>query len=197
MRFKIDFHNFLFNFDLSLFYKGGSVSEGYSNRTISGDYVTFLDYDHFKLEWLEDELNKVMEKFRLTHFLIFQSSENNFHAVNLERMRAGSYYKLLKNSSADPSFKYVPAHVGFRSWVLRSFDKGSKDAPKFLKILKHEVLYKAHLRPVSKAHFDYLIKSELIPKELKMPIYIYLKRYMDASHELYLTAYRCESKRLI
>lgn len=192
MQLRLDLNKLLLKLEFSLYLKPNKWTEGYSNRTVSGHYVTFLDYDGMKEEWVRDDIQRLMDVYDLDHFILFKTSERSYHAVNLQKVTAFKYMSILKNSSTDPVFRSINASIGWRSWVLRTGDKTGKGCPKFYELVKNK--NEPYKGVVSGAHLEYLFKSGLLPKT--RAIIKYFNRTDDCK-ELYLIAYKCESKKII
>ena len=193
MKFNISLFRFRAFAELSLFSRSYDHTDGFSNRTQFGDYVVFLDFDNFKIEWLKDELDRLVKWFGLSHFIILRSGPKNYHAICLDRVPYDTYKRILTSCSVDPNFRSVPINASFKSWILRTQAKRDRTEPEFIEFLKGDP---AGFSPVSKAHYEYMVRSELIPPEHRLTIYKYLKSLMDKSHKLYVTAYETGTKQV-
>lgn len=96
---------------------------GYTNRCIDGKYIVFLDYDRIDFDWIKEELKHLQTMFSLGDFYIFQSSEESYHAVCLDKIELNKYVQVLKNSSVDVNYVNVPLYFGRKIWTLRLTDK--------------------------------------------------------------------------
>ena len=100
---------------------------GYTNRCEDGKYIIFLDYDNLEYQWVINELRRLQSDYMLGDFYIFQSGENNYHAVCFDKVVMQELLVILKNSSVDQNYIDVPAKWGKKIWTLRLTDK--KDIP--------------------------------------------------------------------
>lgn len=116
-----------------------------------GRHVVFLDYDRFKLEWLENEIHYLQNKFKLGDFIILESSENSYHAVCFDKLHPREHQKVIDQSNCDEAFKNAP-RWDYGSRVLRAFPKGNTQKPKYMKIIQS--IYNDN-REKSKAHHKF------------------------------------------
>jgi len=112
------------------------------NRTLgiydickNGKHIVFLDYDKFRLEWLENEIKYLQNKYKLSDFYIFQSSPYSYHAVCFDMLSNFLHNKILMETNIDDSFLNA-MRFDYGSRVLRVFPKGQTKKPKLLKIIK-------------------------------------------------------------
>lgn len=176
MRLQLNVKQFLFNFSLDIVKRGNHSVQGYSNRTSDGKFVIFLDYDKYKLEWIYDECVRMNAFFGIDHFLIFQSSEKNFHLVSTCKLNPRTWTELLTSSGCDPAFKNVPRFTSYKSWILRSFEKGNKEQPRFLKLIH---MPNGDNIQCSSPHLKYMLKSGLITRNLHSRLIKILKKRLD------------------
>ena len=154
MKFTINTKKNVFQFSLQKIKKGNIWTCGTMNRIPNSNYyVPYLDYDFMEEQYVKDEVNHFQEVFNLGDMHIFQSSPKRYHALGFSKMTAREFVELLLNSSVDEGFKNVPRFYSTRNWVLRAFNKGGKDKPKYLYTLKHKTS-----RQESFAHYEYLKK---------------------------------------
>jgi len=122
-------------------------------------HVIFLDYDCVMLENLEEELRWLQQKYKLSDFIILESSQKNgsYHAICLDYVTPREWGKIIRETNIDENYATLPINQDFRSWVLRVFPKGSSVAPKLLKVisskynsrkksLAHALFFKYHHR---------------------------------------------------
>lgn len=111
-------HNRFFDIQLDFVFKISRIKKGFAIGTYSicqdGKHIIYLDYDNFRFEWLLGELKHLKEKFKLSNFYIFRSSQvgNNLykhHAVCFDKISARVYNQIVMESNADMLFK----HNGF------------------------------------------------------------------------------------
>lgn len=193
MRSEIQTQNYILGLELSLIKKGPLYVEGYTNRTDDGKYILFLDYDKYKIEWIEEELRRINEFYGLDHFFILQSSEKSFHVVSLCKLSARTFRNIIFQTGSDPAFRNVPNLITYRSWVLRTFEKGDTKAPRTIKYYN----FGKGTRVISEAHFLYMKKAGLIPKDKKLNIYKDLKDRFDGLTHIGTINYRTGSKILL
>lgn len=117
----------LFGYEFGLMLSGRKKRKapigGITNRTKDGMYVVFLDYDMMPQEWVTSELLAIQKEFKLSDFLILQSSKESFHAVTFDKVTRERYEQILHRSSCDPGYKKVPWIFGRRVNVLRVTEK--------------------------------------------------------------------------
>lgn len=195
MRGEFQTQNFIFGVEMSLVKKGPHYVEGYTNRTDDGKYTLFLDYDKYKVEWIEEELKRIADFYGLDHFFLLESSDKSYHVVSLCKMSARTFRNIIYQTGCDPAFRAVPNLVTYRSWVLRTFEKGDKAAPKTIKYYSFDVAKKN--RGISEAHFLYMKKAGLIPKDKQLNIYSDLKDRFDGLTHIGVINYRTGSKILL
>lgn len=112
-----------------------------------GRHVIFLDYDKFRLDWLESEIRYLQKKFKIGDFIILESSENSFHAICFDKLHPKQHQKILDQTNCDEAFKNAP-RWDFGSRVLRTFPKGNTGKPKYIKTIHS----KYNNKEKSKAH---------------------------------------------
>lgn len=121
---------------------------GLSNRCLDGLFVITIDYDSVPdFEFLRQELRRIQQDFNIGDFYIFQSSENKYHAICVDKIELTKYITILKNSSCDPNYIYVPLKTGEKIWVLRYSEKDGK-SPEYMFTLRNpsnNIKSKAHI----------------------------------------------------
>lgn len=108
---------------------------GFTNLCEDGKYIVLLDYDGFELEWVELIIRNLQELYHLSDAHIFKSSENSYHVVFFDKFPLSELMKILKSSSTDPNFVFVPLQYGKRLWTLRLTEKKGK-RPTYIKTIK-------------------------------------------------------------
>jgi len=125
MRFNLNLLGYEFALNVDCREKRTEYVAGYTNRCKDGKYCIFLDYDNSKLEWIRAELRHLQHAFLLSDFYVFQSSKDSYHAVCFDKVTLQKYIQILKNSSVDVNYIYVPLHYGKKIWSLRLTDKNN------------------------------------------------------------------------
>lgn len=116
---------------------------GITNLTKDGKWIVFMDFDGFKLEWLDVIIPQIQKLYHLSDCFLFKSSINGYHIVTFDKLGIKALVEILKSASCDPNFVFVPLRYGLRLWTLRQNEKkGSK--PVFIKIYKKnpDIVYK-------------------------------------------------------
>lgn len=132
------------------------IRKGYAIGTYSickdGKHCIYLDYDSFRIEWLLDELRGIRNKYMLSDFYIFCSSDKKkYHAVCFDKVNAKLYNLIIEESNVDALFKYNHLFDYENSRVLRFSGKGEVPMPEFFGVLKS----KYHKRIKSFAHINF------------------------------------------
>lgn len=146
--FRWNFQGKMFS-DYKLAYAGGI-----RNNTFDGKRVPFFDYDNTLLEFLIPELKYFQEKYLLSDFYVFKSSqkENSYHVIGLDKLDYREWLQLVGESSCDEYYRTMPVSNDFGSWVLRVTKKKMSKAPKLLCVVRS----KNCLRQKSLAHALFL-----------------------------------------
>jgi hypothetical protein len=126
---------------------------GYTNRCKNGKYIVMIDIDGIPLTWLGDEIIRLQNDFMLSDFYVFESSQDNYHAVCFDKVTLGEYLNILRNSTTDQNYIQVPLNYGKKIWTLRLSEKDTK----IKYIAKIPSIY--HHRTKSTAHMNILAKS--------------------------------------
>lgn len=142
----------------------GSLCKGDNARF---EHVVFIDYDNI-LEWIvEEELNWIVNQYKLSNFYLFYTERNidekssshidrisgNYHAVSLTKLTFSKINEIIRNTHSDYNYKLMPNYVKYKFWVLRFVGKENKSAPKFLKIIPD---YPVNMNNrISKAHKEF------------------------------------------
>ncbi|MCW4004577.1 MAG: hypothetical protein NWE95_11770 [Candidatus Bathyarchaeota archaeon] len=96
------------------------------------DYALFLDYDNIKDQRLVDELQYLQELYGLGDFHVLATSEFGRHVVCTDRMPLKEALEVVYNSTCDQLFKRGIRINEYRTWILRTQEKGSRPKPRYL-----------------------------------------------------------------
>jgi hypothetical protein len=99
-------------------------------------FTVFLDYDNIEDESLDDELVALQEVHRLGDFHVFQTSEHGRHAVCIDEIAPRDAYAIVISSRCDWMFKRGIRINEYRTWILRNWEKGERERPKFLRTIE-------------------------------------------------------------
>jgi hypothetical protein len=131
----IDIGRLRLNWDISLSIKATVKTKGVYDIVPHTPYhVIFLDYDRFMLQWLVDELKYFIEKYKLSEFIIMESSPLSYHAICFSQVTWKEAMTIINESNCDDLYKDA-ATFDFKSKVLRTFPKGDTPMPKFKMIV--------------------------------------------------------------
>ena len=126
---------------------------------MDGSHILFMDYDKFRLDWLEQELKKFQNEYKLSDFIILQSSETSFHAICFDKLIPSKHNQIIQLSNCDEAFRNaIRWDIGAR--VLRVSPKGRTEKPKYIKTIKSK--YNIHKK--SKPHIKFFQFNYDIPK---------------------------------
>ena len=151
--FSLRFFDFDLGFHINQYVFGVVRTIGVRN-CVGSKRITFLDYDETLFEeMLLPELRYLQEKYGLSDFYIFKSSQkpHAYHCINLDLLSIADWYAVLQDSSCDMAFQNI-ARKDFKTAVLRIAPKGASNAPKFITKLKG--VYDGRIK--SLAHAKYL-----------------------------------------
>jgi len=149
---------------------------GFDSRTEDGMYVIFLDYDEIKWEILLDDLRNLIERFKLSHFYVFETAPDSYHAICLDKFPLKYAQQIIDYSCADYAFKRGAYLDMSRCWTLRTM-KDYRPKPKYIGIV--ESPYCEYEQ--SSAHAEFLRRYYGVPVELKKPDnleHIWFEKYM-------------------
>jgi hypothetical protein len=149
-----------FNLSFSCWIASKTRTQGIYDWVEGGHHVLFLDYDNMREEWVEEELTRLQNEFKLSNLYVIQSSERSFHAICCDVMLPVEAQQIVMQSNADESFKKAMFY-DYCSRVLRTFGKGHTAKPQYLFTLKS----KHKERQKSLAHLKYLQFSYGIPEK--------------------------------
>jgi len=111
--------------------------DGITNITEDGKWIIFMDFDGFKIEWLDFIVPHIQKLYGLSDAYVFQSSNDGFHVITFDKLTINKLVDVLKSSSTDPNYVFVPLRYGKRVWSLRASAKNG-EKPKYLKSYKHK-----------------------------------------------------------
>jgi signal peptidase I len=154
---------------------------GIRNSTDDGKRLMFLDYDNILYkENLLPELHYLQEKYGLSDFYIFKSSQKigNYHVICLDKLTAREWCNLIEETNVDNNYKRVPIFVDNKAWVLRFIPKKNSLKPELIEIMKS----KHHERTKSRPHAKFL--------ELNYDIKIESLINLDNEKEVTITTYQ-------
>jgi hypothetical protein len=98
---------------------------GFGSITQDELHIPVFDLDNKKLAQVKKEIRELQETYNLSNAYIFQSSENNYHAIILDKLSFGmviDLHRAIKNYDSRHDVKAVKR--GY--WVLRLSKKGNK-----------------------------------------------------------------------
>lgn len=99
-------------------------------------YVLFMDFDNIQDERLDDELIPLQELFHLGDFHVFKTSEFGRHSICIDEMPLREALDVVYSSSCDGMFKKGIRINEYRTWILRGWEKGERERPKYLRTIE-------------------------------------------------------------
>jgi hypothetical protein len=105
-------------------------TEGVSSKCEDGYHVLFLDFDNVSLSSVQSVCRTLQNSFGCGTFHIFESSENSYHAICLDKLKFSETVQLQLLSGCDRSYVSKSIKRGYA--VVRFASKGSKGAPAYL-----------------------------------------------------------------
>jgi hypothetical protein len=99
-------------------------------------FVPFLDYDNTTDESLDDELVYLQELFQLGDLYVFKTNEFGRHVMGVDCLFPRNCLSVLEASRCDWMFKRAIRINEFRTWILRGWEKGERERPKFLRTIE-------------------------------------------------------------
>lgn len=102
----------------------------------STNYTIFMDFDNIQDERLDDELIPLQELFHLGDFHVFKTSEFGRHAICIDEMPLRETLDVVYSSSCDGMFKKGIRINEYRTWILRGWEKGERERPKYLRTVE-------------------------------------------------------------
>jgi len=100
------------------------------------NFVIFLDYDNIQDERLDEELIYLQELYSLGDFHILKTNEFGRHAVCIDEMLVREALDVVYTSTCDYQFKRGIRINEGRTWILRGWEKGERERPKFLRTIE-------------------------------------------------------------
>lgn len=162
---------------------------GVSSMCADGKHVLFLDYDNVSKQVVLTDILTLSVHCRQPFYLFSTRQEKvgddtvgNYHVICLEKQASGRVLELMRLTHCDSNYVTMPLRNAFRSWVLRTSKKGSRDSPKFLMVtnlVSPSEVSTAHMRLLHQLYPS-------IPK-LQYP-------NQDKSRKVYLNAYETLSR---
>jgi hypothetical protein len=133
-----------------------SPTRGMSARIpFTTEFALFMDYDNVKDERLIEELLYLQELYELGDFHVLATNEFGRHVVCVDRLTLKEALAVVYNSTCDAVFKRGIRINEYRTWILRTHEKGDRQRPKYLYSIKSK--YNGQ-RLQSKAHALFLQK---------------------------------------
>jgi hypothetical protein len=167
------------NFQTKLF-KNYNLAHTIGVRNNVGAFrLIFIDWDCSVLDFVIDEVKYLQERFCLSDFYIFQSSQKSdgFHGICLDKLLYREFVEAMEYTSSDEYYKSMPQKNDANAWVLRALSKAGSQKPVLIRIVKS----KHNLRQKSLAHYLYLLYNYGIKRKS-------LKN-LDNNTKLYLVKY--------
>jgi len=122
---------------------------GITSRCSDLKHVLFLDYDFIERWIVEEELQILQDKYKLTPFYLFTTSEEdskvsncktgNYHAICLTKMPIKRIVEIQEGTHCDFRYKKMFMLSRYKSWVLRIKGKGNRPKPKYLGLIGSSV----------------------------------------------------------
>jgi hypothetical protein len=106
---------------------------GITNQCADGRHVFFADYDSYLLKKVEDECRRLINEFKMSDFLIFETSPNHYYIVCFDKFNYWELVDILKTTHADR--KFIDKHrkgFPYKCDIMRFSRKGKKAAPRFI-----------------------------------------------------------------
>jgi hypothetical protein len=97
-------------------------------------YVIYKDYDNIKDERLVEEEIVMQENVpgHLGDSHVFATSEYGRHVVCIDMLPFREVREIIYASTCDHDYKWGYRINEYRTWILRCFEKGERDRPKYL-----------------------------------------------------------------
>lgn len=160
--FNIPFTKKTIRFTTMVYRSPDTWSRGISNRCKDSRYVQFFDFDNHDLIEVVDEIKYLQAQHKLSHAYIFENDiGKSYHVIMLDKFSFLKTYDVLRDSSTEWAYLNSARLTRGKEWVLRTYSKGERIKPKFLKIIKS----KYNLHQISTAHKQYIEnKNPEVPK---------------------------------
>jgi len=143
LNFKIK--SLLINFEISQ----TDAIMGIGSKIKKNSFVGFFDLDKTPLDLAEKICLKLQNKYKLSDFLLFQSSENNYHAICLELKPLMTWVKI-----EAPLNRWHAGLSLFKGEHVLRFSTKFKNRITFIKIIKSEFN-----KNLSKPHVEFFNKK--------------------------------------
>ena len=105
---------------------------GLSSRCKGGSHIILLDFDGLDYEEVYEEIEALIQKYKLSIFYIFQNDRpNSYHAICLDKFKLYEALEIISSTSADRGFIKAPFLFKQRRWILRVQSKGKRKKPIF------------------------------------------------------------------
>jgi hypothetical protein len=150
---------------------------GVGSKVNNKSFVGFLDLDKTPLDLAEKIIKKLQEKHKLSDFLLFQSSPDNYHAICLECKSLIEWVRI-----EAPLNQWHAGLSLFKGEHVLRFSSKFKNRIAFIKIIPSD-----NLKSISAPHIDFFSKrfkldlsslkfKELIKGDLNYHFYSQKKR---------------------
>lgn len=150
-----------------IIYKKLKEAIGYTSMCGDKKHIVLLDYDNICKWIVMEDTNRIINKFHLSPAYIFTTQEKelekekvgNYHVVFLDKKYPSEIVKIQGETHCDNAYKTMPLRNIYRSWVIRTSNKGKRKRPIFVEAVESENLY----NEISEAHLNLLKKLYDIP----------------------------------
>jgi len=113
----------------------------------------------------------------------------HYSAISITKCETGSIPRYQRETHCDNAYITMPLRNRFRSWVLRTSQKGKRTVPEFLGVIGD--INKEYDNPVSSPHLS-LLKKIAKSQGIILPNIKY--KYADGSRTLYKNIYETRSR---
>lgn len=122
---------------------------GITSRCTDLKHILMLDYDEIERWLVEEELKLLQHYHNLTPFYFFTTEEKindvsknlcgNYHAICVQKFRVQKISEIQDKTHIDWKYKGAFKFSRYKSWVLRSVEKGNRPKPKYLGIIGEKI----------------------------------------------------------
>ena len=169
-----------------IIYKKLKEAIGYTSMCSNNKHIILSDYDNVCKWIVEKDLKMIIKKYYLSPFYIFVSKERkvdgekigNYHCVCLTKKTPNEIVCILGETHCDSAYKTLPLRNIYKSWIIRTSNKGKRGVPKYIGFTGTENL----TNEISEAHLN------LLKKLYKIPNIKYTK--LDGSKTLFKNVYK-------
>lgn len=106
---------------------------GVRSDCAKGKHVFFLDLDNVNPRWLVEEIPKFQKKHEMADIYLIQSSETNFHLVELTQRTLGEVIDLQRDFGiSNENYQAFSVRRGY--WVLRCIKKVGSSNPRLVAV---------------------------------------------------------------